>query len=83
MAAVGQDLRAHLPGQPQHRQPQQPLVGEEDSQPDQRLEVLDQVIADDVVLQVAAQEPRVSREPGDEFGFHFAACYEAAVQAAP
>ena len=83
VAAVGQDLPGQLPGQPAHGQPQQPLVGEEDGQAGQGLEALDQVVAADVVLQVAAQETRVSREPGDEVRFDVAASCEITVQAAP
>ena len=83
VAAVGQHLRGQLPGQPPQRQPEQPLVGEEDGQPGQRLEPLDQVVAADVVLQVAAQESRVSRQPGGEIRLDVAARRQSAVQAAP
>ena len=65
------------------RQPQEPLVGEEDGQADQGLEPLDQVVAADVVLQVPAQESRMGREPGDEVRFDVAASHEIMVQAAP
>ncbi len=83
VASVGQHLPSQLPGQPPRRQPQQPLVGEEDGQAGQRLEPLDQVVAADVVLQVAAQETRVGRERGGEIRLDVAARHEVTVQPAP
>ncbi len=83
MAAVGQDLPGQLPGQPTKRQLKQPLVGEEDGQAYESLEILDQVVAAEVVLQVSTQESRVSRQPGDEIRLDVAAGREITVQAAP
>ena len=83
VAAVGQNLPGQLPGQTPDRQPQEPLVGEEDGQADQSLEPLDQVVAADVVLQVPAQESRMGREPGDEVGFDVAPGHKIVVKTAP
>ena len=47
------------------------------------LSPFDQVVAADVVLQVAAQESGVRRQPGGEFRFELTAGNQSAVQAAP
>ena len=59
VAAISQHLHAELADQQPQRPAQQRLVAQEDGQPGQRLEVLDQVVAADVGLQVTAQEPGV------------------------
>ena len=83
VTAVGQHLPVQLAGQPPDRAAQQPLVGEEDGQASHRLEPLDQVVAADVVLQVAAQETGLGSEPGDEGRLDVAAGHELAMQATP
>ena len=83
VTAVGQHLPVQLAGQPPDRAAQQPLVGEEDGQAGHRLDPLDQVVAADVVLQVAAQEAGVGGERGGEGRLDVAAGHELAVQAAP
>jgi hypothetical protein len=73
MAAVGQHLHGKLPDQPAQRLAKQFLVGEEDRQPgqclqvlDQMLEVLDQMIAAGIRFQVPPQETGVGGQAGDE-----------------
>jgi hypothetical protein len=83
VAAVSQNLSSQLPGQPPQRQPQEPLIGEENGKASQGLESFDQVVAADVVLEVPTQKSRMSREPGDEIRFYVAPGCEVMVQTAP
>ncbi len=63
---VRQDLHRQLSGQGVQDGAQLPFVPEEHRETGERLEVLDQVIAADVGLQVPAQEPGVRRQAGQE-----------------
>jgi hypothetical protein len=81
--AVRQHLDAELAAQPVQSAGEQAFIAQEDTEASERLEVLDQVVAAHVGLQVPAQEAGVRRQLAAELRFQVRARYQVAMQAAP
>jgi hypothetical protein len=62
VAAIGEHLNGELAAQPPQRSAQQRVVAEENREPDERLQVLDEVVPPEVGLCVTAEESGVRGE---------------------